>query len=933
MPSDCLLSLSCLFNIVLAIAFAIGWRTLRRRLDTVENCVALMAKEGGFIETDTLPLPVMETTVTETETTEAIATETTPLSLARPPKAERSQVPGPHARSTDELTGVGKPIQEERVPSVPSHTLESATDVAKQPVENERTDAAARRPESLPTPRQFHPLVEWFINMHIMVQVGIVVLFFGVGFLVKYAAEQGWFPLEVRLASAALMGVALAVVGWRLRHRRRTYGLALIGGGIGIVYLTTFGAYFFYGLLPALFAFTIFVTLSLVYVLMALLNDAQILAFLAILGAFLAPWLASDGAGSHLVLFSYYAVVNCGVLAIARYKHWSTLNVASFGLSALAATAWASGAYQPIYFVSTAIFLALFFLFYLMITLWQALRPLLSAESNLTVGDVIVLFANPVVSFLLAAALLQPYDGWTAYCALLLTGIYGVVSFLLRRHITTAARFVADSSYFFAAFFLTIAIPLRFDAGVTAAIWSVMGVGLVWFSLRRDQTLLRWWGVLVHLLAMMAFVFQLDSLATLQGLPPYLNHFYLNTFILSITTLTSAALLQRARPSNAKNHRPIATMLLIFGLLWWYGGGLAQFPLYAERIDRLALLLLYLIISGFLADGIGLWLRWDAMRLPMLTVLPSALLIVIDMVVWQQHPFDLGWYAWPALLAAHLWMLHSWSRRRWLAIFHAVGVWLATFLLGWRLVEQVALYEMGNSWIAIALLAVPLIALFLLGPLSGYLPWPVAGNRRSYVGVAATPIAIFLLLVATITAIAGNGDSDPLPFLPLLNPLDSGLFLTIIVLWQWVHRLCGMVAAQTGRRIQYLANWLLAVLTLLVLNGALARSVHHLLGIPYTFPALFSSAILQMGYALLWATLAFTFMFIAHRRRLHQLWTIGAGILGLTVLKLFLVDLAQTGTLTRIVSFIGVGLLIITIAYFWPAPPRKSALQNEDEPQ
>ena len=42
----------------------------------------------------------------------------------------------------------------------------------------------------------------------------------------------------------------------------------------------------------------------------------------------------------------------------------------------------------------------------------------------------------------------------------------------------------------------------------------------------------------------------------------------------------------------------------------------------------------------------------------------------------------------------------------------------------------------------------------------------------------------------------------------------------------------------------------------------------------------------------------------------------------LVVLKLFTVDLTQTGTIERIISFIGVGILLLVVGYFAPAPPR-----------
>jgi len=46
-------------------------------------------------------------------------------------------------------------------------------------------------------------------------------------------------------------------------------------------------------------------------------------------------------------------------------------------------------------------------------------------------------------------------------------------------------------------------------------------------------------------------------------------------------------------------------------------------------------------------------------------------------------------------------------------------------------------------------------------------------------------------------------------------------------------------------------------------------------------------------------------------------------LLGAVVVKLFLVDLADIGTIARIISFIVVGLLILVIGYLSPMPPKE----------
>ena len=55
-------------------------------------------------------------------------------------------------------------------------------------------------------------------------RVGIIVLFFGVAFLLKYAADNNMLPIEFRLAGTALAAAALLAIGWRVRARRAAYG-------------------------------------------------------------------------------------------------------------------------------------------------------------------------------------------------------------------------------------------------------------------------------------------------------------------------------------------------------------------------------------------------------------------------------------------------------------------------------------------------------------------------------------------------------------------------------------------------------------------------------------------------------------------------------------------------------------------------------------
>ena len=117
----------------------------------------------------------------------------------------------------------------------------------------------------------------------------------------------------------------------------------------------------------------------------------------------------------------------------------------------------------------------------------------------------------------------------------------------------------------------------------------------------------------------------------------------------------------------------------------------------------------------------------------------------------------------------------------------------------------------------------------------------------------------------------------------------------------------------------------------------LVRGFHHYADVPYAFDAWAGSLAVQTGITLLWTITALVLMWFAARRadRVPAIagsarsgWMVGAGLLGAVVLKLLVVDLSGSGTVTRIVSFIGVGVLMLVIGYVAPLPARQKEEPN-----
>ncbi|MEO6565289.1 MAG: DUF2339 domain-containing protein, partial [Casimicrobiaceae bacterium] len=134
-----------------------------------------------------------------------------------------------------------------------------------------------------------NPVWAWVTGGNLLTRVGVLILFFGVAFLLRYFAELVTIPIEVKLAGVAVAGIGLTVVGLWLSRTRPGYGISLAGAGAGTLYLTTYAALRLYAVLPPAVALALFVAIALLTVGLALRTDAQPLAGLAIAGGFLAP--------------------------------------------------------------------------------------------------------------------------------------------------------------------------------------------------------------------------------------------------------------------------------------------------------------------------------------------------------------------------------------------------------------------------------------------------------------------------------------------------------------------------------------------------------------------------------------------------------------------------------------------------------------------
>lgn len=773
-----------------------------------------------------------------------------------------------------------------------------------------------------PTPREpdifdkgLALLKAYFTGGNPLVRLGVVVLFFGVAFLLRYAAERAWIPLEVRLAGVALFGAGLLGLGWRLRERQAGYGLVLQGGGIGIIYLTVFAAFRLYNLLPAAAAFPLLLVCTVLACAIAVLQNSQALAVFGIAGGFLAPVLASTGQGSHVTLFSYYLLLNAGVLGIAWFKAWRPLNLVGFVFTFGIASVWGYQYYQPYYFASTEPFLILFFLFYVAIAVLFATRqpPRLKGYVDGT-----LVFGVPLVAFMLQAALVADYEDGLALSALALGAFYLGLSLLLLRR-TAGLRVLAEAFLAVGVVFVSLAIPLGLEAGATSALWALEGAGLVWIGVRQQRLAARLFGVLLQLGAGMAHT----ATWTYGETTAFLNGWYLGALLITVAALFSSYYLERNREVLRSWERFNAPLLFIWGLLHWLNGGLTDILRHLPGDYRYGAMLLFWALTATLAAALWQRLSWEAMRWPALALGPLLGLLLLLGFEEVAHPFtDLGWLGWPLALVAHYWILYRFDRQaphRWLRWWHTEGLLLVLLIAALEVAWVMERFIPGKAWEMAAWGLVPTLCGFVLLRYGQHLRWPLRRHVVAYLKLGGMAVAAWLWLWLVGAYASGPAAMTPLPYLPLLNPLDLAAAYALVTLYLWLKRV---------RLWQAETAILLGGTVFYWLNAILLQALHFWGDVPYNAHDMMRSFLVQASLTVFWSVTGVTLMLYAARRQWRWLWLTGMGLMGVVVAKLFLIDLAATGTVERIVAFMAVGILLLIVGYFAPVPPRALAEES-----
>ncbi|MDH3251883.1 MAG: DUF2339 domain-containing protein [Ignavibacteria bacterium] len=356
--------------------------------------------------------------------------------------------------------------------------------------------------------------------------IGAIALIIAVGFFLQYAIENEWIGPIGRVSLGLLFGIGMILWGDILRGaaRYRILSVGMNGIGISALYLSIYAAYDFYSLIPQGVAFAFMALVTAASVFFALRYNSLTIAFVALIGGFLTPALVSSGENRPVALFTYLLILDAGVLALALYKEWRSLNLFSVLFSYVWFMGWYITFYSRQQMDVAFTFLTLFFLLFAILAFVRNILTL--KTTNFLDGAVII--GNAVIYFPFALAVLKPHEAWHGLFSLAVAALYlGLGAIAYRRN--PGDRRLLFLFLSLAVTALVIAVPLQLQGRWITIAWATEALAL-WYighRLKSEKTngaaFILFFIALARLLAVDSDISIFDTSTGLYTFTPILN--------------------------------------------------------------------------------------------------------------------------------------------------------------------------------------------------------------------------------------------------------------------------------------------------------------------------------------------------------------------------------------------------------------------------
>ncbi|MDR1975448.1 MAG: DUF2339 domain-containing protein [Campylobacteraceae bacterium] len=776
-------------------------------------------------------------------------------------------------------------------------------------------------PKKSETNEVINKILFW-LTQNLVAKIAVLILFFGVSFLLKYGIDHGLLSPEIRVLGSLILGFVLFGIGWRFRKAKALYSLILQGGGIGVLYLSVFAAFKLYALIPVAAAFILLIVICALSVYFAILQNAVSLAILAFVGAYLTPILLSSGKGEHIILFSYYTIVSLALVLISRWRSWRFLNLIGFAFTVVTTALWYAKSYRADFYIETQLFIVANLLIFGVLAVLLFIRQERESVYHNAI-DVVLLFGVPIFSYTLEYYILLYFSFFyaSAFAALAFGLFYITGAFLLFKKFKDIAVKAAFYMLGIGIGFATLAVPLAFDDDLTSLIWLFEGSAIAWAALKNTQYKLGLFGLLITTFGALLLIYQYEFL--LYGVS-HISAFVVPYGFMGAVLFFNACLFYRHKNLHA-NLEIVSYILLIFAAISWVYWAAKAFDEVRSLDIRLSCIMVTFVVAGWFWYFVGRRMKWEALEYALVSLWGALFVVNICAfsIEWSYGALLFDASAAAAIASAYMYLYKGTSLKQfhkniepalYISLFWMVLIWIYNNfdILSDRFIYHQSYYNwvLFNAVFGFVILAVYIFQKKRLFPFERF------SSVHWLIGLA--PVVLYLVVKLFIALLIEH--TLYLQYIPILNPLEIGVIFTLIVLKFYLD----LTLRKYYQQFAQVAYLLFAVICFLQLNSIILRALSYYLYIPWSFYSLWNNEVTQSFFSIVWTLLSLALIIFANRDKNRNIWYVGMALLSIVIIKLVFRDSVELEGLFRAFVFIGVALLMLVIGFLAPIPPREN---------
>jgi len=371
------------------------------------------------------------------------------------------------------------------IPVEPRPSISEPPPVADEPVVLEPAAATVSEPSpTVSTPRAPRSIgeLEDLLSGRVLAWVGGLAILLGAVFFLSLAFSRGWIGAEARVVIGVVASLLMLIAGgWCFERRERIVGHVLVAVSLGVMSVSLLAATSFYDLIGVEIALLGTFVTALAAAAIAIRANSQVVALYGLVAALASPPLLGAEADGTTIAFLSLTLV--GTTAIALFRSWAWLPPVAFVLTAPQIAIWIDDD-APV--VAGLVVLAGFWLLNAVAAAGEEIRQR-SREPILRSVSATVMLGN--VAFLVWGGfqiLSGDHDGWRGTFLVVVALAHGLLAgwFLSERGERHPFGLLAAGTGI-AAF--SIAIPVQLGGPVVPIAWSAEAAALAWVYARRQH--------------------------------------------------------------------------------------------------------------------------------------------------------------------------------------------------------------------------------------------------------------------------------------------------------------------------------------------------------------------------------------------------------------------------------------------------------------